>query len=1570
MRRTLLLGSAFAFVCLSAVDAEAAERCSIVVWSSPLSPPGCQCGVGGCVPYWGDFIKIGCETGGISSCTNNTELNRFFGEVSGNFCAPFGGIYNGCEEAPTEDQCRNPENNKQNSIGDPVDVTTGALEQAATDLDLGRGLVFRRFYASNDPADVVGRMGKGWKHSLDWSLIYTVANASNPLAEGVLVKRPFAAPVTLMRTTFPPPASQGAWTGGENGAGDLAGDPASQLIYTDGDGTRVTFSRIGTGTPPTFALAEIQHPREPAISVTHSGSSTVFSSGGSSLTVTESAGRVSSVTGGGQTWSYSHDGSGCLKTAAGPNPGSPSGPVVWTYTYPVNPTTQNCTNGQLTKVERSINGGPTETVAEWSYTGARVVSVDEQAVDQKLYLTYPTTSPNLSCVVRDAPGTTSTALATFTSNGGKVLSVTGEGGPGVDVPFSAASYYTASDGSLLNRWRTTTDLNGFKTLHEGADPQGRPESVTEGWEDLDSDGVLDVGEPYARRVEYEYHPSLADRTVVREVSSITGAMDLVTTNDYDDPAAPGDTPSPNEAPTSLLRRVLVDGFTLGTDGQPQAFSDQTIFSYDAARRLSAIAGPRPEQYAEIDYDPTSGVRSALRRYLDGSGSAFLEWTFSNFDSRGKPQTITDPNGRSTSFSYDVQGRVLSATPPFEGAGSTLTTFQYDVDGNLTRVDFPVDSAGNPVYLRAGYDLKGNLLFLADSQANAVVYEYVKGRAEREARYTGFVDLANRGTLVGDATFSQDAAGRLLRAFNPLFTDDSVFSEFDWDPKGNKTGTTDENGREDVLIYDALDRLQEIQRVRSATYATSFTYDPRSNATSIVDAANKTTDFLYDDRGHLVRVIAPGDETTLYLHDAAGNLETKIEDFGGSGRTTSYVYDGLDRLTLIDLPNDPDWIFAYDVDAAKNQKGRLASVSNGVVATQFEYTQRGAVALEKTIVDGLAYAVSYAYDPTGNLVSTTTPDGTAAVNQYAGLRPSAVSVGIGTVVHRVDNIEWYPFGPRTHAEFPPFDTVAAANVVMSDREINLRGQIERVHVHGPGSASFLDQQYGYDYRNGSPGPDEPGPSLDRVDDALDPSQSRYFFYDELDRLESETDLAGNVLREYGYDGVGNRMAQLGGAPEVAYSYESGTDKLDFASDPVTQAIVRDFAHDSYGNRIYDGVAPYAGTPSLLYDDANHLVEARDPSNGFATLATYTYDAFGRRVRKVTPTQTTIFVYDTREHLVQEVEKIPTGLDRARTYVFLGDEILGMVDSVKEVGTASLVSSISLRIPDSGGPVWVLLVVVLGSGTLLIVARRKPATAAAMASAALAVFMCAGAGRPPPAFRWLHADPLGAPLAVTNIPAMPTSTAVVWRARYEAFGRATVDQDPDGDLATVTLRLRSGGQYEDSETGWQYGVASPYDPLTGRFLGAVTANAWRGENAYALSRNNPLPGRPERAASGRLLELPIAAFSRSMSQGALGEGALKSTIGELVDKALNEALDKLIDVAGEWAKAWKYRACQIVFDKCEDEAICIEDFQQQQQAVAKCEEDFFRCLAKKGLSDLIPKGGEALPDPPDLPRKPRL
>ena len=74
--------------------------------------------------------------------------------------------------------------------------------------------------------------------------------------------------------------------------------------------------------------------------------------------------------------------------------------------------------------------------------------------------------------------------------------------------------------------------------------------------------------------------------------------------------------------------------------------------------------------------------------------------------------------------------------------------------------------------------------------------------------------------------------------------------------------------------------------------------------------------------------------------------------------------------------------------------------------------------------------------------------------------------------------------------------------------------------------------------------------------------------------------------------------------------------------------------------------------------------------------------------------------------------------------------------------------------------------------------------------------------------------------------------VWEAEYEPFGKATVNEDPDGDGKLVTNNLRFPGQYYDAETGLHYNYHRDYDPVTGRYLQPDPIGLLGGLNPYGM------------------------------------------------------------------------------------------------------------------------------------------
>ncbi len=1322
----------------------------------------------------------------------------------------------------------------------------------------------------------IGPMGRSWRHSLEWKVTRTQTPGTVEFRRAVIAVRPalgrFTAFIDLGAPTGFSPGPDG---------GAVSVDASGWVHLVGADGTRADFDDQNR-------LRTLQEPGALPISVTYAGNAAIYATPNQSLTITTyasgvNAGRVETVTAGGETWLYGYDSSQNLTTVTAPDPSTASTTDTITFTYAY-------TGGQLTGLSRTV-GGVTTPVASWTIAGGRVTAADEPALEQPLTFSYSAVGDDglQTTVKRSATET----LAVYTNVNGMISSVesasptTPLGGAGVPVPFRAGT--TEAVSGISNwRWRTKTDKNGNLTLFESYDERGNPGRIVEGWkDDAAPAGVFTTADGFARLREYQYHPRLARPTKITEQSALTGMMERITTLDFDDPADATQNPLvANDKPTDRVYARLLTGKRLDASGAVTTLSTLTKFAYNAAGQVTRVDGPRTENLTEHLYDAVTGYRTATRRYLNGSGSSYLETTYANFDGRGNPQTVTEPNGRQTLFTYDTAGRVKTVKPPYGGADPTIS-FTYDVDGNLVRVDFPPDTLGQPYFLRLGYDTKSRITFLADARGNAMVYEYTAGRATREALYKNFVDLASRGTLVGDGKFSFDQAGRLAKAFNPLFADDSVYTQLTPDGNGNPTSVQDENGRSDTLVYDALDRLTEIQQIRTATYTTRFAYDPLSNVKQVTDAAVKATDYKFDDAGNLAQVISPDTGTTRYLFDAAGNLVQKIEDATGSPRTTLYTFDGLDRLTRIDFPSDPDWVFTYDSDVSKNQKGRLASVTNGVVTTELEYTQRGQVGKESTVFGGKRYSVTYGFDAGGNLTNVTTPSGVTLTTSYAGSRPTTLAVATASAVHVIRGIEFRPFGPRTQAIFPPESSAdPLVNTVTSTRDYNLRYQLTELDVAGLGG-TVLDQSYSYRLTGGGSAPTDPGPNLDFVDDHRDPSQSRYFFYDGLDRLWKQTSTAGVVQHQFLYDAVGNRTQETTAAGVTNTTYATGTDRIAQS----TGASPRYFAHDAFGNRIWAGASAYAGTPSHVYDQSNRLVEVRDPATQ-AVLGQYAYDAFGRRYRKLVGTQETLFFYDLAGHLLERVRVNAASADPSRTHVWLEDELVGVVDQQVEVGVTAGLPSVLRELPREFVPLgWIALLAASGTVLVLVPVRRRGTRAVTAAVSVAALVLVADTCGPTTSFYWVHGDHLGTPLAVTNNPPPAVAEKVVWRATYAPFGLATVNQDPDGDGIAFALDVRFPGQVFDAESGLHYNYYRTYDPAVGRYLESDPGSRSGTLATYAYAAGTPLRF-SDRA--GLCVEdlcvgegLALAAFAKATE--AAGYVALSGAAAYWIGKFFHEAAD---------------------------------------------------------------------------------
>ncbi len=159
------------------------------------------------------------------------------------------------------------------------------------------------------------------------------------------------------------------------------------------------------------------------------------------------------------------------------------------------------------------------------------------------------------------------------------------------------------------------------------------------------------------------------------------------------------------------------------------------------------------------------------------------------------------------------------------------------------------------------------------------------------------------------------------------------------------------------------------------------------------------------------------------------------------------------------------------------------------------------------------------------------------------------------------------------------------------------------------------------------------------------------YDNQYRISSI--VTGSILNlTYGYDPNGNITSKNdainppGG--EVledpgTYSYQAGTNKLTH----IEATPPSDFGYDLNANITSETGWTY------IYDLSNQLIRVLQGSN---QVGEYTFNGAGQRIKKVTQTETRIFHYDLRGHLIAETNQ--TGQMLAE-YVYLGDQLLAMI-----------------------------------------------------------------------------------------------------------------------------------------------------------------------------------------------------------------------------------------------------------------------------------------------------------------------
>jgi RHS repeat-associated protein len=851
-------------------------------------------------------------------------------------------------------------------VGDPVQLNTGALVEAETDISIpGRGpaVAFTRTYDSTK-ASVAGRFGYGWTDSYDMTL---TQNA--PSAGYVTVKQENGSTVIFESTSAGyVPSSEtmaklvdnddGTWTFTRERTMKYTFDSGGKLTaVTDLDGYQTTLSyssgKLQTITDPagrTLTLSYTSGFVTQLKDMNDGGQRTVsYAYSGSELT------SVTNVNGG--LTQFTYDGSHRLETIRDPlydaGVSTVLHKVVNTYDSNGAVTSQVDKRGEVTGFDYDVN-------ATTGYTTVTVTH-PEQNVDQYVFLR------------------------------GVLLSKT----QGLGAAEESTETYEPDPVTLLPA--RVTDGAGGVTEYE-YDARGNPIVVTD---------------PLGKSVRTDYdrynNPTLVTDQANRLTEMVWDKTHLLSSTRVLETSGQGDQDAttqysydPNEPADLLTIDDPLDHTTTFTYNQ---YGNRTSVE-DATGRTSTTT-----------YNSRGWVTATVTAEGNSPGKTATDYdtVYSDFDGFGNPETVTDPYNKASTYAYNVMGWLTDVTDP----DSNHTHTDYDPDGRVVQVIRPNDTAQVPDRLATSYDGNGNLESQTDAAGESTSYSYdalnrivdVTDPLSRVLSSTEY-DGAGRPTVMTQpadgggnltTTMSYDDAGQ-LRAID--YSDATPDVTFDYDTVGRRIEMVDGTGTS-TYTYDTLDRLTAVEngagaqigyqydladRLQVLTYPGSagsvdYNYDNANRMTALDDFGGQTTtSFDYDPNGALDTTTYPNSVVGAVDRDRMGRVTNISHDNGGTNLASfDYTYRDSSLLDTSNQTGTPGANHTF----GWTDNSQLESVTGGTQA-------QGAGTYGFDLADNLTTlpGATQTFDDANQLTTTTPSVGAATTYTYTarGQRKTATTSG--------------------------------------------------------------------------------------------------------------------------------------------------------------------------------------------------------------------------------------------------------------------------------------------------------------------------------------------------------------------------------------------------------------------------------------------------------------------------------------------------------------------------------------------------------------------------------------------------
>lgn len=483
----------------------------------------------------------------------------------------------------------------------------------------------------------------------------------------------------------------------------------------------------------------------------------------------------------------------------------------------------------------------------------------------------------------------------------------------------------------------------------------------------------------------------------------------------------------------------------------------------------------------------------------------------NYDNRGNILSITRPDGKTESFTYDTYNNRKTHTD----AKGITTTYNWSTDGRyLKSVSRPTGTGGNVVQMFV-YSPNG---LLSSSTINENIV----------------------------TNYGYNSYGNLNSVQLPAL---SISSSAIYDYASRMTSATDPRGKTTTFIYDNNDLLT--RETDALGRQTNYAYDDNDNLTTITNAKGEITTLGYDDFDRLTSETFAG-KTKTYIYDNARN---RIAEF----RKAGYVNDNTKRFTYTYDTHNRLKSNGYIQDMQYDDLNRLRSIRGGSVSNHelslFSYDVLNRMTSYK---DHWNNTVGYDYDENGNIIRIDYPNNNKVHKTYDNLNRLRTVSWNATVVAtynyngtRLDNVVYgngvktqytydnvgRPTGISTRTNNGSGSTIYSANFVLD----KLGNHLEENEVQPFAAPTISNSNITYNYNSGNRlstvnkqiGNSTTIISISHDNDGNIISKGALYnmAYDLEDNLTSYED--GSLDMSFEYDAFGHRRKAIRNGTETRY-----------------------------------------------------------------------------------------------------------------------------------------------------------------------------------------------------------------------------------------------------------------------------------------------------------------------------------------------------------------------------------------------------------------------------------------------------